>query len=130
MNIAKDHFKEAKMAGIGKLFKFGGKKPPELPRQDYDRRQNSGDGDSEEESYIDPANIHSVLPPSSGSLSSKMPNYPPPRPNHPMIPTSHSLDRSHKGPSENVTKPTVKPRTVHTNRIPEGQPGSQMKVCG
>lgn len=114
------------MAGIGKLFKFGGKKPPEPPRKDYDERQGSCDGDSDEDlGYIDPATIHSVLPSSSGSLSSKMPNYPPPRPNHSVVPSSHSLDRSRKGPPENVCKPTAKPRTVHTARHTEGQAGSQ-----
>lgn len=113
------------MAGIGKLFKFGGKKPPEPPRKDYDGRHGSYDGDSDEEGYIDPATCHSVLPPSSGSLSSKMPNYPPPRPNHPVLSSSHSMDRSRKTPPE---KPAVKPRTVHTGRNTDKQPGNQVNT--
>ena len=117
------------MAGIGKLFKFGGgKKPPETPRKDYDGRQPSGEGGSDEEGYVDPTTFHSMLPPSSGSLSSKMPNYPPPRPNHSTNPAFHSLERSHRGPSEDASKPPVKPRTVRPTRNTEGQPVTQPKV--
>lgn len=114
------------MAGIGKLFKFGGKKPPEPPRKDYDGREYSQEGDFDEEGYMDPATCHSAIPPSSGSLSSKMPNYPPPRPNHPNIapkPMDSSSRSQHRNPGEGY-KPPVKPRPVRTQRYE----GSNSKV--
>lgn len=106
------------MAGIGKLFKFGSKKPPEPPRKDYDGREQPQDGDSDEEGYMDPTACHSAMPPSSGSLSSKMPNYPPPRPNHPNI-APKMMDNSprsqHRNPGDGY-KPPVKPRPTRTQR--------------
>jgi hypothetical protein len=116
------------MAGIGKLFKFGSKKPPEPPRKDYDGRDQSTEGDSDEEGYMDPSVCHSVIPPSSGSMSSRMPNYPPPRPNHPPNIAQKPLDGSsriqHHNPGEGY-KPPIKPRPVRTPRSTEG---SQQRV--
>ncbi|EDO45755.1 predicted protein [Nematostella vectensis] len=65
------------MAGIGKLFKKG-KRPPEPPTKDYDRRSRSQDDDSDDGCYLDPTKVHPTLHPNTAV----MPSYPPPRPQH------------------------------------------------
>lgn len=70
------------MAHLGKLFKLGGKKTLDSTRRDHEGTYRSAlDELDDEGGYLDPTSIHATQPPLN-SNSSKMPNYPPPRPYH------------------------------------------------
>ena len=65
------------MAGnLGKLFRFGGKKPLKKPTTDT-AGSNTSD---EDEGYVDPTESCSTQPPGLSSTRQMIPNYPPPRP--------------------------------------------------
>ncbi|XP_047139915.1 SH2 domain-containing adapter protein B isoform X1 [Hydra vulgaris] len=65
------------MAGnLGKLFRFGGKKPSKKPATD----SASGNLSDEDDGYVDPTESCSTQPPGLTGTRQMIPNYPPPRP--------------------------------------------------
>lgn len=109
------HKRQKNMANLGKLFKMGNKKPAEPPRKDYEGKYRSTMDENEDEvGYLDPTAIHATQPPTNSS--SRMPNYPPPRPHH--FPDS-------KRCSENPYRASVPANFGEQMRAPQPKPRVQ-----